>query len=59
MYTIIIIIITKANERLHDITPNDMVLAVSVSPKNKCKKRICNTHLILIRLQENCIFRGQ
>ena len=43
---------SKTNERLHDITPNGMVLV-----KNKYKRK-CNTHLILIRLQENCIFRG-
>jgi hypothetical protein len=37
---------SKMNERLHDITPNWMLLDVGVSPKKKRN----NTHLILIRL---------
>ena len=37
---------SKMNERLHDMTPNWMLLDVGVSPKKKRN----NTHLILIRL---------
>jgi hypothetical protein len=35
---------SKTNERLHDITPNGMVIDVSVSPNNKCQKEYA-THI--------------
>ena len=41
---------SKMNERLHDMTPNGILLDVSVSPKNQNENKIYNKLLIEMRL---------